>query len=117
MGHGTRHQRLTNLVLQKPAYETDQGTVLLIHAQPKASHTEFAGRHGDALKIRIAAAPSAGAANEELRRFLADRFRLPLAKVQLLSGGQSRHKRMLLKDTTLEHVRQVLDRVLAPDTR
>jgi uncharacterized protein (TIGR00251 family) len=89
----------------------------LIHAQPKATHTEFAGRHGDALKIRIGAAPSQGAANEELRRFLAERFRLPLAKVQLLSGGQSRHKRMLLKDTGMEQVRQVLDRMLALDTR
>ena len=44
----------------------------MIHAQPKASHTEFAGRHGDALKVRIAAQPAEGAANEELRRFLAE---------------------------------------------
>jgi uncharacterized protein (TIGR00251 family) len=88
----------------------------LIHAQPKASHTEFAGRHGDALKIRIAAQPAGGAANEELRRFLAERFRLPLAQVQLLSGVHSRHKRMLLKSIRLEQVRGALNNALSPNT-
>jgi uncharacterized protein len=98
-----------------PAYETDRGTVLLIHAQPKASVTEFAGRHGDALKIRLAASPSEGAANEELRRFLAERLRLPLANVQLLSGGHSRHKRILLKEVRFEQVCRVLDSARSPD--
>jgi uncharacterized protein len=104
-----------HLASHSSAYETDRGTVLLIHAQPKASVTELAGRHGGALKIRIAAAPSEGAANEELRRFLAERLRLPLAKVQLLSGGHSRHKRILLKEVRLEQVRRVLDSELSPD--
>ena len=96
-------------------YETDRGTVLLIHVQPKASLTAFAGRHGDALKIRIAAPPSEGAANDELRRFLAERFHLPLAKVQLLSGEHSRHKRVLLKEVGLEQVRRILDAARSPD--
>jgi uncharacterized protein (TIGR00251 family) len=81
----------------------------LIHAQPKASRTEFAGRHGDALRVRIAAAPSEGAANDELRRFLGERFHLPLAKIQFLSGESSRHKRVLLKGITLEQFSHVLD--------
>ena len=88
----------------------------MIHAQPKASLTEFAGRHGDALKIRIAAQPSEGAANEELRRFLAQRFGLPLAKVQLVSGGHSRHKRILLKQVRLEQARRVLNMAFSSNT-
>ena len=75
------------------------------------------GRHGDALKVRLAAPPSEGAANEELRRFLAERFRLPQANVRLLSGGQSRRKRMLLKGMRLEQVRGVLDNVLSLNER
>jgi uncharacterized protein (TIGR00251 family) len=81
----------------------------LIHAQPKASLTEFAGQHGDSLKIRLAAPPRDGAANDELRRFLAERFHLPLADVQVLSGQRSRHKRVLLKGLSVKRVREVLD--------
>lgn len=107
---------LAHLAPHKFAYGTDQGTILLIHAQPRASFTEFAGQYGDVLKVRLAAPPSEGAANDELRRFLAERFRLPLAKVQLLSGGGSRRKRMLLKGVSLDQVRNVLDVAVSPKT-
>ena len=80
----------------------------MIHAQPKASRTELAGQHDDFLKIRLAAAPSEGAANDALRRFLADRFHLPLADVQLLSGQSSRHKRVLLQGVAAERACDVL---------
>jgi uncharacterized protein (TIGR00251 family) len=86
------------------AHRTNEGTVLLIHVQPKASCTEFAGYHGDLVKIRLAAPPTDGAANAELCRFLAARFSLPLAKVQLLSGRQSRRKRVLLKAVPMEMI-------------
>jgi uncharacterized protein (TIGR00251 family) len=104
-------------VANSPAYETDQGTVLLIHALPNAPVTGFAGRHGDALKVRLAAPPSEGAANEALRRFLAEQFRLRQADVLLLSGGHSRPKRMLLKGLRLAQVHGVLDRVLSSKTK
>ncbi|MEX5217186.1 MAG: DUF167 domain-containing protein [Nitrospiraceae bacterium] len=80
----------------------------MVHAQPKASLTELAGQHGDSLKIRLAAPPVQGAANDELRRFLAERFRLPLADVQVLSGHGSRLKRVLLKGLSVERVCDVL---------
>jgi uncharacterized protein (TIGR00251 family) len=85
----------------------------VIHAQPKASLTEFAGQHGDALKIRIAAPPSEGAANEEVCRFLAGRFHVPLSKVSLLSGRSSRRKRILLKDVKLEQVQAAVTLALS----
>ena len=102
---------------QTPVYETDQGIVLLIHALPNAPVTGFAGRHGDALKVRLAAKPSEGAANDELRRFLAERFRLPQANVRLLSGGRSRRKRLLLKGASLAQVRGALDSVISSNER
>ena len=48
-----------------------------MRVQPRASRTELVGRHGDALKIRVAAPPVAGAANEALVRFLAERLGVP----------------------------------------
>jgi uncharacterized protein len=66
--------------------------VLVLHIQPGAKHSEVAGQHGDALKIRLAAPPIEGRANEALRRFIAELFAVPLRNVELLRGAQSRHK-------------------------
>ena len=51
--------------------DTKAGAVLSVHIQPKASTTECVGIYGDAIKIRVAAPPVDGAANDELIRFLA----------------------------------------------
>ncbi len=66
--------------------------MLTLHVQPGAKHTEVAGRHGDALKVRLAAPPVEGKANAELLRYLAYAFGVPLRNVTLLRGGASRHK-------------------------
>ena len=66
--------------------------VLVLHVQPGARRTEVAGLHGEALKIRLAAPPVDGKANEALLSFIADKFGVSLRGVELLRGGQSRHK-------------------------
>ncbi|MDQ8038686.1 MAG: DUF167 family protein [Pedobacter sp.] len=68
--------------------------LLQIHAQPGAKQSAFAGLHGDALKVRLAAPAQDGRANDELRRFLADAFAVSLAAVVLLSGESARRKRL-----------------------
>jgi len=65
---------------------------LTLHVQPGAKRSEVAGLHGEALKIRLAAPPIEGRANEALQRFIADRFEVPLRQIELLRGAQSRHK-------------------------
>lgn len=65
---------------------------LALHVQPGAKQSAIAGLHGDALKIRLAAPPIEGRANEALLRFIADLFDVPLRQVELKHGGQSRHK-------------------------
>jgi uncharacterized protein (TIGR00251 family) len=65
---------------------------LTLHIQPGAKRTEVAGLHGDALKIRLAAPPIEGRANEALLKFIAESFAVPLRQVELRQGGQSRHK-------------------------
>lgn len=74
-------------------YRRDGDDVLLVlHVQPGAKRTEVSGLHGDALKIRLAAPPIEGRANEALLRFIADSFGVPLRNVELKQGAQSRHK-------------------------
>ena len=70
----------------------DGRITLTLHIQPGAKKTEFAGRHGDALKIRLAAPPVDGKANEALIKFIAETLRLPKSAVNLKSGQTSRRK-------------------------
>ena len=67
-------------------------TRLVVHVQPRAKRTEVAGRHGDAVKIRLAAPPVDGAANEELVRFVAESLGIPARAVRIASGQASRRK-------------------------
>jgi uncharacterized protein (TIGR00251 family) len=74
------------------AREDGDAVVLALHVQPGARRTEVAGLHGAALKIRLAAPPVEGKANEALRAFLADAFGVPLRRVAIVRGEASREK-------------------------
>ena len=65
---------------------------LTLHVQPGAKRSEIAGPHGEALKIKLAAPPIEGRANDALLKFIADVFAVPLRDAELKLGGQSRHK-------------------------
>jgi uncharacterized protein (TIGR00251 family) len=65
---------------------------LTLHVQPGAKRSEIAGLHGDALKIRLAAPPIDGRANDALIKYAAGLFDVPQRQVELKQGGQSRHK-------------------------
>ena len=68
------------------------GVVLTLAIQPKASRTEVVGEHGDALKIRIAAPPVDGAANDTLLEFLAKTLRVSRRDICLVRGAAGRRK-------------------------
>jgi uncharacterized protein len=65
---------------------------LTIRVSPNASKTEIAGREGGILRIRLAAPPVDGKANEKLIEFLADEFDVPKSSVRIVSGGTSKTK-------------------------
>ena len=65
---------------------------LVVHVVPRTGTTEVVGRHGDALKIRLAAAPVDGAANDELVRFLAEQLGVPRTAVTIAAGHTGRRK-------------------------
>ncbi len=81
-----------------------QGDVLTLtlHIQPGAKRTNIAGLHGEALKIRLAAPPVEGRANEALLKFIAEFFGVPLRQVELKQGGQSRHKVVAITGSQIE---------------
>lgn len=72
--------------------------ILDLHVQPGASRTEFAGKHGERTKVRIAARAVDGKANQALIEFLADYFGVPRRNVRITSGLKSRQKRVVIDD-------------------
>jgi uncharacterized protein (TIGR00251 family) len=87
---------------------SDQGVVLRVQVQPRASRDEVVGPHGDGLKIRITAAPVAGAANKHLLKFLAKKLRVPRSQMSIASGATSRGKSIAIEGISAEEVRQRL---------
>ena len=65
---------------------------LTVHVVPRAAKSALAGRHGDAIKIRIAAPPVEGAANAELVRFLAETLGVPRRAITITAGTTGRRK-------------------------
>ncbi|HEV2767994.1 MAG TPA: DUF167 domain-containing protein [Acidimicrobiales bacterium] len=88
--------------------------VLRLHVQPGAGRSEVVGRHGDALKVRVAASPEGGRANEACARLLADIFGVKPAAVTLVAGDSSRKKRFTVAGVHADALREQLERVLAP---
>ena len=93
------------------------GVALRVHVQPAAGRTAIAGRHGDAVKVRVAAPPEGGRANEVCAALLAETFGLPGASVELTSGAKSRSKRFRLGPIEVEEFRRLLERALEGDRR
>ncbi|HJX93257.1 MAG TPA: DUF167 domain-containing protein [Pyrinomonadaceae bacterium] len=67
-----------------------------VHVVPRASKSEVVGEHDGSLRVRIAAPPVDGAANEELIRVLAKTFDVPRRAVSIVSGeaGRIKHVRI-----------------------
>lgn len=84
------------------------GVTLRLHVQPGARKTELAGRHGDALKIRLAAPPVDGKANACLIAYLADRLGVAKSAVNLVTGESARAKRVRVVGIGAEQARAAL---------
>jgi uncharacterized protein len=65
---------------------------ITVRVSPGARRTEVTGRHGDGWKIRVAAPPERGRANEALVAHLAELLGVPKAAVRVVAGATSRDK-------------------------
>lgn len=70
----------------------DDRLTLTLHVQPGARRTEVVGLHGDALKIKVAAAAVEGQANARLLDFLRRAFDVPASRITLKHGEHARRK-------------------------
>jgi uncharacterized protein (TIGR00251 family) len=72
--------------------ENDGSLTFNVRVVPRASRSEIVGEHDGALRVRIAAPPVDGAANEELVRLLAGAFHVPRSAIEILAGHNSKSK-------------------------
>jgi len=82
--------------------------------QPGAARTGIAGRHGDALKIRVAAPPAEGRANRELIAYLAEFLGVARGNLTLLKGETSRRKTVIVLGVSPEEAARRLGVEPAP---
>ena len=87
----------------------DDAVVLNVHLEPGAGRTSVVGRHGPALKVRVAVPPEAGRANEACASLLSDTFG---GAVELVGGGTSREKRFKLTGVDPDDFRRRLERTV-----
>jgi len=90
-----------------------QGCSLSVYVVPNASRTSVEGLHDGALRIRLAARPVDGAANEALVSWLAGQMEIGKRDVRVEHGLSSRRKRVAL-DLAAARVAQWLSRVADP---
>jgi uncharacterized protein (TIGR00251 family) len=83
-------------------------TRLRLRVAPGAAKAAVVGRHGDAWKVRVAAAPERGKANDAVLELLAETLALPRANVTLVSGGASRDKIVELAGLAPEEIERRL---------
>lgn len=66
--------------------------ILDISVSPNAPRTEVTGWHDGALRLRLSAPPVDGAANDAIRKWLAQQLGVAQSQVELLRGQTSRRK-------------------------
>lgn len=77
---------------------TQEGLIIPLKISPKAKKNAIVGWENGELKIRIAAIPEKGSANDEIIFFLAQELGVSKRQVKLISGFTSRHKRIIITD-------------------
>jgi uncharacterized protein YggU (UPF0235/DUF167 family) len=94
-------------------------TRIALSVVPGAKQTQIAGLHGDRLRVRLAAKPVEGAANEALRSWIAGELDVSKQSVQLLRGATARLK-LVEVDLPMDVIARWLDEqgfaADAPDT-
>ncbi len=82
--------------------QKDGKLIFSVRVVPRASRSRIVGEHDGALRVRIAAPPVDGAANEELVLTLAKAFKVPRGAVEITAGHSSKLKHVNITGVTAD---------------
>lgn len=90
--------------------QTAQGVIIRLRIQPRASKTEWVGLYGDPprIKLRLAAPPVDGRANEELLQFLKECLNVSSNQLQMIRGQSSPQKDVLCRGLSMDEIKRKL---------
>ena len=97
-----------------PLTDTAAGVSFRVRVVPRAGRTGVAGVRGDALLVRLAAAPVEGAANEALVAALAGILAGARRDVAITSGERSRDKVVRIAGVDIARISAKLLAILPP---
>jgi uncharacterized protein (TIGR00251 family) len=92
-------------------------TRLQLRVAPGAARAQVVGRHGGAWKVRVAAAPEGGKANDAVARLLAETLGLARRDVEIVSGHSGRDKIVALTGIDPEETERRLVGAVGKDTQ
>jgi hypothetical protein len=91
-----------------PFHYADGTLTLLLHVQPGAARSGWAGLHGAAaIKLRLAAPALDGKANRACVDFLARAAGVPRSAVRILRGERARDKRVQIAPLSEDQFREL----------
>mgnify|MGYP003394554889 CR=1 FL=1 len=88
--------------------EDETGVTFNIRVVPRASRSEIVGEHDGALKVRLASPPVDGAANAELIKLLAKKFRVSKGDVEIVAGETSKSKRIKISNLSQSRFEELI---------
>jgi uncharacterized protein (TIGR00251 family) len=83
-----------------PISSHPRGSALSVQVVPRVGRSSIEESKDGTLRVRVAAPPVEGAANDALLRFLAGILDVPRSHLKIVSGTESRRKRVLVEDVT-----------------
>lgn len=90
----------------------DEGCLLSIKVIPRSSRNQIMGVEQGELKIKLQAPPVEGAANEAVLEFLSKCLKKSKSSLTLVSGHQSRHKRVKIQGVKAVDVWNVFNQMI-----
>ena len=100
--------------------KTPEGIIFKIFVQTRSSESIVVGLRGDALKIKLTAAPVNNAANQMCIKYLAKRLGVAKSSLEIIKGHTSRSKQLLLRsdqvtitDNEYDRLKQLIENLVS----
>ena len=81
---------------------SENGVIIHVRLQPRASRSRIIGLIDDALKIAVTAPPVEGEANRQCLKILSKKLDVPFSNLKLISGATGRKKKIEILNISKE---------------